>query len=183
MTRVQYGKLLVAQAKKKMADETREMQLEGGAFRKLQIERFRGDASKKVDDVKTTKANVTAVMEAHRARNYEASSAACARARSTRRADPPARAKHQEAVRQIVDVAKKAEPAQGGAGRARVAAGDGAGGAARARGDPQGRGDARGGGEEPQGQIVERVQHETGRRRCSCRRWSRGRSGCSRRRR
>ena len=109
MTRVQYGKLLVAQAKKKMADETREMQLEGGAFRKLQIERFRGDASKKVDDVKTTKANVTAVMEAHRARNYEVSSAVRQSSVDAATQIHSARAKHQDAVRQIVDVAKKVQ--------------------------------------------------------------------------
>ena len=69
MTKVQYGKLLIAQAKKKLADEVRLRTHEGGQFRKLQLDKFLGGQQQLVEDGKQQRTITNAAIEGMRERN------------------------------------------------------------------------------------------------------------------
>jgi len=71
MTKVQYGKLLIARAKKKLADELRQKSEVDKDFRKNQVDKFLGLQQRKVEDAQVQQKNVTAAVEGFRMKNLE----------------------------------------------------------------------------------------------------------------
>ena len=71
MTKVQYGKLLILQANKRMADELRQEKAQGATFAKARDERFNERMCGQVETVTEQRRLATAAVEGQRLRNLE----------------------------------------------------------------------------------------------------------------